>query len=75
MTNEELLFQKMSGVFLTNQVPFSIINTEDNDKYFADLDDWVRDNYIDSLEHLSPSEVIELIDDAVAIAIQYARGL
>ena len=63
------VFQKMSGLFLTEEVPWVILESDDV-AYFETIDDFVREHVTEMFEGKHPSDIIELIDDATRIAMR-----
>lgn len=70
-TLEDLLFSKMSTLFLDRPLPLEIITIEETEteySYWELAEDFIREHKIVDLPN---SHVLELIEDAVSMAIRY----
>lgn len=70
-TIEDQLFSKMSTLFLDRPLPLEIITveeTETDESYWERAEDFIREHKIVDLPN---SHVLELIEDAVSMAIRY----
>jgi len=67
------VFQKMSGLFLTKEIPWAILDLDDG-TFFEIVDDFVRDYATEMFEYKDPSDILELIYDATRIAMRVANN-
>jgi len=67
------VFQKMSGLFLTKEIPWAILDLDDG-TFFEIVDDFVRDHATEMFEYKDPSDILELIYDATRIAMRVANN-